>query len=675
MTSSLVEVCNILIGHTFDDICQRIFTKLANGGRTTFNLLKSLHFRDTAPRRLKQSLARLIQHRLVLHYTENADTDAERTYYSVDWHVAYGWIPHGRLVALVQDRHGDKAGSLIAMLLQVGHTTVADLASAFNFEEASGSKRDSGTDINAAPHVNGNGAANGAHAHREKDNGSIKSIEELHYILRKLLHAGILQKVGTHTFKPHADAEAETQAVVMEEQFPDGKITGPRKQAEFKRSVDSLKRKWRDEEQYDEHRDADTNGTIKRPGQDAILANKRRKMNGGSTNGHGEVQADFSGPKLPNDMSIGINHARCTVALRSEQLVHHAKQYLGHTTAGVYRALLISLEKKIRSIRDDTMVYEDEDDEDEAQPVASVMEVADQLDPNLDLTPPSKANKAATTNGGPKVKKKGTIEYDPEFADIGIKREVASDSDDDITPIKAQGRRLDTIEQHLKLLEEHISQFCHRPSVTGSSEWRVSFPFITRTLIQAQLDTTIQRRFGTVGVRVARMLREEGKLEEKQVAQRVLKHVKDIRSTLGLMQAAGLLETQELPRDQYRQPTKCIYLWYFDEKKVQAQVLAQSYQGIARCLQRMDVEQTRFQQVLDKRARLRADSGEDEQRTFMMGKAGLLEEEGAPLSGVEKLQLGQWREVQEKLLAQVGRLDELVALMRDFDGGDVSMIC
>ncbi|KAK6436042.1 RNA polymerase III subunit C82, partial [Oleoguttula sp. CCFEE 5521] len=496
MTSSLVEVCNILVAHTFDDVSKRIFTKLANGGRTNFEILKRLHFRDTQPRRLKQSLARLIQHRLVLHYTENGDTDAERTYYSVDWHAAYGWIRNGRLLALVQERHGEKAGSLTAMLLQVGHTTVADLASAFNFEEVSGSKRNSGTEI-SAPHVNGNGTANVTHAPRQNDSGTIQSIDELHHILRKLLHAGILQKVGTHTFKPQADAEAEIQAVVMEEQFPDGKVTGPRKQAEFKRSADSLKRKWRDEEQYDEHRDADTNGTMKRPGQDAMSANKRRKMNGGATNGNGEVQADFSGPELPNDMSIGINHARCTVALRSEQLVHHAKQYLGHTTAGVYRALLIALEGKIRSIRDDTMVYEDEDDEDEAQPVASVLEIADQLDPNLDLTPPGKANKSSSTNGRPKVKKKGTIEYDPEFADIGIKREVASDSDDDITPIKAQGRRLDTIEQHLKLLEEHTSQFCHRPSASGSSEWRVSFPFITRTLIQSQMDTAIQRRFGT----------------------------------------------------------------------------------------------------------------------------------------------------------------------------------
>ena len=53
---------------------------------------------------------------------------------------------------------------------------------------------------------------------------------------------------------------------------------------------------------------------------------------------------------------------------------------------------------------------------------------------------------------------------------------------------------------------------------------------------------------------------------------------------------------------------------------------------------------------------------------------GLLEEEGAPLSGVEKGQLAQWRAVQERLLAQVARVDDVVAVMRDFDGKDVSMV-
>ena len=80
-------------------------------------------------------------------------------------------------------------------------------------------------------------------------------------------------------------------------------------------------------------------------------------------------------------MSIGVNLAKCVVAMRSEHLVQHAKHYLGHITAGVYRALLTALESKVRSVREDLVHYEDEDEEEEAQPVASVMEVAELVDP------------------------------------------------------------------------------------------------------------------------------------------------------------------------------------------------------------------------------------------------------------------------------------------------------
>ena len=62
-------------------------------------------------------------------------------------------------------------------------------------------------------------------------------------------------------------------------------------------------------------------------------------------------------------MSIGVNLAKCVVAMRSEHLVQHARHYLGHITAGVYRALLTALEPKVRSVREDLVHYEDDDEQ------------------------------------------------------------------------------------------------------------------------------------------------------------------------------------------------------------------------------------------------------------------------------------------------------------------------
>jgi len=189
----------------------------------------------------------------------------------------------------VERRHGEKAAGVMAMVMQIGHCTVGDLAGVFEFDENVKSKVDT-------PVQNGNGATNGVH-NSERDPRQIGSLGELHHILRKLLRAGFLMKLQERMFKPNADIEDELGAIVMQENYPDGKISGPKKQAEFQRSVDSMKRKWRDESEYSERRDVDGNGSIARPGMDS---NKRQKLNGGYTNGHSSnAETDFSGPKLP----------------------------------------------------------------------------------------------------------------------------------------------------------------------------------------------------------------------------------------------------------------------------------------------------------------------------------------------------------------------------------------
>jgi DNA-directed RNA polymerase III subunit RPC3 len=207
----------------------------------------------------------------------------------------------------VEDRHGERSATVVAMLLQIGHTTVGDLISAFNFNEsATTSKRDSAIE-QPANHVNGNGATNGVHKPAEKEDGQVRNVAELHYILRKLLDSRFLVKVGNRSFKPQADVEAEVEDVIFNEQFPDRKITGPKKQAEFRRSVNSLKRKWREDAEYSERRDIQSNGTIHRPGMDSN-AQKRQKLNGGLSNGVTHTSdSDHGGPKLPVSLHCSLN--------------------------------------------------------------------------------------------------------------------------------------------------------------------------------------------------------------------------------------------------------------------------------------------------------------------------------------------------------------------------------
>lgn len=92
---------------------------------------------------------------------------------------------------------------------------------------------------------------------------------------------------------PSADLQTEMEEQVISEQFPDRKVTGGKKQGEFRSAVNMLKRKWREGDEFSEIRDTT------RVGQGA--PNKRAKLNGANTNGagHGDHGVGDSGVRLP----------------------------------------------------------------------------------------------------------------------------------------------------------------------------------------------------------------------------------------------------------------------------------------------------------------------------------------------------------------------------------------
>lgn len=134
-----------------------------------------------------------------------------------------------------------------------------------------------------------------------KSHGKLLTAGQFHTTLRTLLNAGFLIKLGSRAYLPAADLQHEMEEVVIGEQFPDRKVSGPKKEAEFKLAVNNLKRKWRDSEDFSDYRDLAASGSIKRPGAPLNTAAKRMKMNGGEQNGiHGghHVELEENVPRL-----------------------------------------------------------------------------------------------------------------------------------------------------------------------------------------------------------------------------------------------------------------------------------------------------------------------------------------------------------------------------------------
>jgi len=263
---------------------EHIFATLCEYGRLT---LVQLATHAEAPyRRIRYCLSSLLERQLVLHYTADADTP---TYYAVNFRAIYNLARGDNIVTLVTDRYGEGAGRIVNNIQHLGLTRMGDLASAYEFENSS--KRDSGTGF-SNNHTDENGTDIGDSVPSGTALPDVATVGSFHATMRTLLQSGILIKVGVRACMPSYDLQDEIEETVIGEQFPDRKITGPKKQAEFDKAVNDLKRKWRADDEFSDANDLGSKGTLRRPGQILDPPSKRIKVSNGHANGVSHDQAD-----------------------------------------------------------------------------------------------------------------------------------------------------------------------------------------------------------------------------------------------------------------------------------------------------------------------------------------------------------------------------------------------
>jgi DNA-directed RNA polymerase III subunit RPC3 len=206
-----------------------------------------------------------------------------------------------------------------------------------------------------------------------------------------------------------------------------------------------------------------------------------------------------------------------------------------------------------------------------------------------------------------------------------------------------------TISQHLYLLANSPLKFLVRASDAAGGNYYCDYQAVSKACIQFEVDNIILARFGALAKRVVRILYDKGKLDEKQIGALGMIKQKDLRAKLTAMQEQGWVDTQEVPRDNSRQPSRTIYLWFYDQDRARKLILTDVYKGMSRLLQRCKVERAKVLGVIEK-----------SERTDVRGQ------EDKYLTKAEREALRVWREYEEKLLVQLHRQDGIVALMRDF---------
>ncbi|KAK4947365.1 RNA polymerase III subunit C82 [Elasticomyces elasticus] len=202
------------------------------------------------------------------------------------------------------------------------------------------------------------------------------------------------------------------------------------------------------------------------------------------------------------------------------------------------------------------------------------------------------------------------------------------------------------------LISQRLAMLAEGPFHFISQEFSGSFLADRKQLSNYLRDQELLRLMGEQvdgpALRIIRMLANKGKLDEKSLQEVGLLSAKDLRQCLAQLQMKGFLELQEVPREAQRQPNRTIFLWFYDAERVRKVFLGHLFKTMARLYQRLQLERNRLSSTLSKI-----------ERTDVQGS----EEEILP-AGEFRL-LSEWREREMWFTAELDRLDDSVAMLRD----------
>ncbi|KAM0276933.1 hypothetical protein ACHAQH_006264 [Verticillium albo-atrum] len=613
---------------------------------------------------MRHGLAVLVQQNLLYHY---ATTGSSIASYEANPDACYNLIRSGKIIDMVGMEYGLAEQEVFQTLMQLGHARVSDLIQAFGFH----------CDQNG---TNGDHASGGRRRTGGTGSAHVRSLQDLHTTLGRLVIAELVDQVGPKTFRNMEDVYREIEEEALRGE-PGEKLTAKHKEAQ-QATIISRCVAAREESKKLKRQLVQTM---------PFIAKRRKLTNGVHSNGSVGTGRD---QELGPDLVLKINYEKCMVDLRNQTLAQYASDHIGEVTGQVYHTLLRLLSDKVARCRMDPRydlepgevgdIDDDSNDRRKASPQIDLtaLQILDALDPSICVGSGvgKTARKKINSRNAEKIRPipKHLVE-DSEDSDDGAIVEGggrADESDDngdtdDEEDVHARRRqsasgtrggrvmfdddapsnhtRLDEMRQHLLLLAESPQGFVRHCGTQGRGQFTVDFKPLMESLRQVEVDAVIEQTFGRHGLRLTRILRNKGKLDEKTLPGLALMKKSDVQGKMLALQMAGFVDVQEVPRDNSRTANRTMFFWFFDATRVDNQLMDDIYKTMLRCLQTLDVQRHRERNIL---------SFVD--RKDVKGK----EEEVMTAEHYNKY--SQFLDLQSKLLGQVMRLDELVSVFKDY---------
>ena len=366
--------------------------------------------------------------------------------------------------------------------------------------------------------------------------------------------------------------------------------------------------------------------------------------------------------------------------MRNDHLVDFAGQTIGVNTAGVYAHVLGALQLKVQDCGEEPKNSNDPDTELNLNdlPQISTTELVGAIRDSPELASalgnPDDGRLDMAQFDHPNKWRKKKIDSEAAIDGEVILDEVealGSNEDDNISdassdpeyfnreevvgldarPEYRHDSQYDTIRNHLLILAVHPLSFLrHLPKTSTLPErWTIDYATLMKNVTRQILFETIRSRHGQPAARLARILFDKGKTDEKVLCSISLLAQKSMRSYLLPLHEAGMIGLQEVPRDNSRNPQRTNFLWFFDPERCKAKVLEEAYKTMARCLRRARVERDKVKGTIEKAS-----------RSDVVGR----EEEFLSMQEIEALKV--WKEMDERIWGEVLRLDNLIACLKDF---------
>ena len=621
-------------------------------------------------------------------YTSEDDV----TTYEANTTAVYALVRFGKYIKIAEDRFGEFAGEIVSNLLLLGHARVGDLAKAYIFPASKDINGDTG--IGHGYRTKSSTSSSKAKAQNYAKEGGL-TLESLHQVLSVLLQARILSVVNESHFRTDTDNRIEAEREVP---CPDKGASKLKKdqQLEWEKSVEQKLRDWKYGTEHDMNEMITLHRGKKRPREESELNlnSKRQRL----YNSREEISnSEFGSEKrmsgngyLGNEIVVRVNQDKLDVMIRNQRLVQLAEQCISSTTATVYAELLHQLEHDLYHCKPILTHPEDVDDELHLsslpqvathkleallkKPIDFAVAIA-QVDPSQVDTSiidhRKKLHRRATAkvgfaNEATVVGNASPDEDDIEDAmsdDSGVSGDESavpshefgiipsSASNPGVTSESHIRGGFSTLRQHLLLLCEHPYSFVHHIRRTSSSpeKWAVDFRSLSLTLQHITLTSTLTSRFGLAATRLANILIAKGKLDEKALSAHSLLNPQPLRLLLTDLHKAGLFQVQEVPRDASRQPARTFFFWEWNPERARSKVLEDCYAAMGRLVRRLAIEKGKVKALVEKAERTDVVGREEE----LLGKE-------------EMVALRRWWGVEERIWGQVARLDDMVAVLRDF---------